>query len=159
MTKTDHTEDSLGFPPRYLAPISTPQGLAYPNPVVRLLIEDIENIQKRMVAVRMKGHPVRLSKNFPGKAAKDREKADLLKQSVALERELVLCCSQLGKAEVTAEQFIQPMQETDGKSRVESEQWSRQYKDAIALRAIEIHTVVKPDEGDDTPEVGTFLQR
>lgn len=159
-----YTEDELGFPPSYLTAIQTPHGLAYPPPRIRLLIDDIENVQKRIANVQMQAHPERLSRVYGKKSEREERFKELQAEYALLTRELTLTMKKLSEFPAGPEQFIPPMEEVKGMKRVNREDWAGEFRAAIEERSEVVFSAIENDrneaiqKSEDGPELGTFLQ-
>ncbi len=92
------------LPKSYLDPLQTALGQAWPRPRVRRIMEDLENVQKRLGENQMK-------RNGIMKTPKDvrQERWDMwTKECTMLERELDRILEQFKKTPATKEQFKRP---------------------------------------------------
>lgn len=163
-------EEDIGFPLAYLSPISTPHGLAYPGPRIRLILDDIENVQKRMASVQVLAHPERLKRVFSKKKEREEEFARLKTEHAELQKEMNALMTLLGKFEATPEQFMPPTQEIrkygsggPSTSRIVQEKWAEQYKTAMQERSERLKTIAEANDAEEkagedaAPPIGTFL--
>ena len=158
-TPPPYTFEQLGFPPQYLIPIQTPHGLAWPGPKIRVLLDDIENIQKRMVNIRVQANPLRLKQVLPkNKRAPEYER--LKAQFALLQNEMGAATDRLAKFPASKEQFIAPMEiPIEGMPRVIKEHWVTEYKDAMEERSDLLKEAAEENENPTPPppKLGTFL--
>lgn len=170
-SQTMEPPEDLGFPSEYLNPLMTEKGPTYPPPKVRLLLDDVENIQKRSVIEQQRGHPDRLRKAYPNKEERELAYNKAKKAYGKLQAELETVLRTLSNVPFTKEQLIAPrdliMKYITSGPLVErhiAEDWAGQYKIEMDRRAIAAERESEEmdddvvDDAEDDPAPGTFLR-
>lgn len=150
------------FPDTYLTPLTTALGPAWPRPRVRRIMEDLENVQKRMMVNQQMRGGITMT-------PKDKRQARwkvLVDESVLLEQEMNRLLESFKNYPAAKEQFKRPDAELsdccdqyvsgDGEvkcndcgrpcktyTRLEREDWNKEYADAMNDRKVEAEKQVK----------------
>lgn len=124
--------ESLGFPRDFLLPLQTAVGPVYPPPKLRKLLEDLDNVQKRMAQTKMFANPERLQRVYPKKALREETLKKLREEFNEQQKELEALQERLQRMPLQPEHMMHP-------------QWFISYCCKAATR---------PKDGDDPVDVG-----